>query len=77
MSFLIRVEHVEPQMSFDQLRHQPVERAAAGSDQLQYLLAFAFAFKSSFNGFYLAPDAPNARERLRLVFRDMRQMILR
>jgi hypothetical protein len=64
-------------MSFDQLRHQPVERAAAGSDQLQNLLTFAVAFKCSFNGFDLAPDAPNAREGLRLVFRDMRQIILR
>jgi hypothetical protein len=44
---------------------------------LQNFLAFAVALKRSFNGFDLAPDPPNARERLRLVFRDMRQIILR
>ena len=75
-SFVLRVEHMETQMALDQLCHQTVQGAAARSNQLQNLLAFALTLKGPFDSFHLAPDAPNARERLRLVFRDMRQFVL-
>src|SRR5665213_3751808 len=71
--FLRRVKHVKTQVSFDQLRHQSVKCSATGSNELQNLLAFAFILKGPFNGFYLAPDAPDAREGLRFVLRDVRQ----
>jgi hypothetical protein len=71
LCLLVRAEYVESHMAFDQLRHQAIECAAAGSDQLQYFLAFAFSFKRSFNGFHLAFDAPDARKRPRLVSRDV------
>jgi hypothetical protein len=67
---------METQMPYDQLRHQSVQGAAAGSNQLQNLLTFAFTLKGPLNGLYLAPDAPDARQGLRFVLRDVRQVVL-
>lgn len=57
MSFLSRIEHMEAQVAFDQLRHQSVERAATGCHKLQNLFAFPFPFKSAF----IASDCPLIR----------------
>src|ERR1700756_4756300 len=73
---LLRVQYVETQVAFNQLRHQPIESAAAGCNQLQNLLALTFTFKGTFDSLHLALDAPDARESLRLVFRNMRQFVL-
>src|ERR1700730_17054940 len=72
MSFLGRIEHMEAQVAFDQLRHQSVERAAAGCHKLQNLFAFPFPLKSAFNCLGLSLDPANAGQQLLFVFGRMR-----
>jgi hypothetical protein len=62
-------------MALDKFRHQAIQRASAGGDQLQNLLALTLTFYRPLNGLDLAFDTPDARERLRFVFCCMRQMI--
>jgi hypothetical protein len=55
-------------MTLDEFRHQAIQCASAGSDQLQNLLALALTFYRPLNSLDLAFDTPDARERLRFVF---------
>jgi hypothetical protein len=47
-------------MPFQDLGHQPVDRAATGGYLLKNLLALAFIFKQALNRFDLTAHSPNA-----------------
>jgi len=56
------------QVAFDQLCHQPVQRAATGGDELQDVFALAVSFKRSFDGLDLPLDASCAGDHLGSTF---------
>jgi hypothetical protein len=62
-------------VSFDELGHEAIERAAAGGDELEDVLALTFAFEGAFDGFNLTFNAPDAGQGSFLVFGGVGQGI--
>src|ERR1700756_720071 len=72
--FLRGVEHVIAQVAFDQLRHESIQCAATGSNELQDLFALVFfPSERSFNGFDLALNTADPAQHLFFVFAGVGQ----
>lgn len=54
-------------MSFEDFRHQGIDRSPAGSNLLKNLRAILLVLQQSLDGLDLAPDPPHAVEQLLFV----------
>jgi hypothetical protein len=68
---------MKAQVSFDELGHEAIEGAAAGGDELEDVLALAFAFEGAFDRFDLTLNAADAGQGSFLVFGGVGQGVLR
>ena len=57
---------------FHDLGHETIQRAAAGSHQLQNSSAFLLRIEGSLDGVYLSTNPSNSRQKLFFVFSGMR-----
>src|ERR1700739_4928 len=71
---LTRNKNVELKVTFYQLGHQSIERAATGGNELENLFAFARTLQCALDGLHLTLDATSSAKHLHFVFRGMRQI---
>jgi hypothetical protein len=70
---LIRAKNVKSQMALDQLRHEPIEGATAGRDELKNLFTFTLPIQRALYGFHLPFDSFHATEHPGFVLSCVRQ----
>ncbi len=69
--FSLRVKHMVPDVSFQELSHQAVDRTSCRTDDLQHLRAIAPLIENPLKGLKLSPDALATQNQLLFVLDRM------
>jgi hypothetical protein len=73
---MVWIDDVKSDVALYNLRHQPIDRAAASGDRVQNMRAFGAFLERSFDSVDLPLDAANPIQELVLVSNDMCHVVL-